>query len=78
MPNIAEQVINDVKEAQKKYNLAVLNEVSEKLLREQILDVGKPDHRIKELVRKCLKIITTLFSNFVIKRSITHIQTFPF
>lgn len=56
MPNVAEQVINDVKEAQRKYNLAVLNEVSEKLLREQIIDVGKPDHRIKELVREYLEV----------------------
>lgn len=51
---MTEQVINDVKEAQKKYNLAVLNEMTEKLLRDQILDIAKPDHRIKQLIRKCL------------------------
>lgn len=57
LPNVTEQVINDVKEAQRKYNLAVLNEATEKLLRDQILDIAKPEHRIKQLIRKFRKII---------------------
>lgn len=52
LPNVAEQVVNDVKEAQQKYSLNVFNDVSEKLLREQILDIARPEHRIRQLVGK--------------------------
>lgn len=52
LPNIAEQVVNDVKEAQVKYNLTVSDEPAAKALKEQVISIAKPDHRIKQLVCK--------------------------
>lgn len=54
MPNIAEQVINDAKEAQTKYKLPILNQNQEALLKQQILDTNKSDHKVKSIVSKCL------------------------
>lgn len=64
MPNVAEQVISDVKEAQVKYNLTVLDEPAAKALKEQVISIAKPDHRIKQLVCKLpSKICNTITSN---------------
>lgn len=54
LPNVAEQVINDVKEAQVKYNLSVLDETAAKALKEQVTNIATPEHRIKQLVCKFL------------------------
>lgn len=54
LPNIAEQVINDAKEAQTKYKLPILNQNQEALLKQQILDTNKSDHKVKSIVSKCL------------------------
>ena len=52
LANVAEQVINDVKEAQRKYQLVEMDEVSEAVLRQQILSVSDPSHKIRGLVRE--------------------------
>ena len=52
LANVAEQVINDVKEAQRKYQLVEMDEVSEAVLRQQILSVSDPNHKIRGLVRE--------------------------
>lgn len=51
LPNVADQVINDVREAQKKYQAKVMDDVSEAVLRQQILAISAPDHKIRSLVR---------------------------
>lgn len=53
LPNIIEQVVQDVNDTVQKTTVNKLNEDAEKLLRNQILDVGKADHRIRQLIRKC-------------------------
>ncbi|KAG5890790.1 hypothetical protein JTB14_007184 [Gonioctena quinquepunctata] len=55
LPNIAEQVINDLKEAQKKYELPVMNQAAEANLKKQIIDVGTPDHKVKSIVKQRVK-----------------------
>lgn len=52
LPNVAEQVITDVKEAQRKYELKELSDIEETLLRQQILQIGNSEHKIRTLVRK--------------------------
>lgn len=53
--NIAEQVINDVKEARKSYNLSQMGEDALHSLKEQILQIAKPDNRVKLLVHQRVK-----------------------
>ncbi|KAF2905642.1 hypothetical protein ILUMI_00532 [Ignelater luminosus] len=55
LSNVAEQVIKDVREAQEAHGLVELSEDSEKLLKEQIIEIAKPDHRIRQLVRQRIK-----------------------
>lgn len=50
LPNVAEQVVNDVKEAQVKYGLSVLDEPAAKALKEQVISIANQDHKIKQLV----------------------------
>lgn len=56
LPNVAEQVVNDLKEAQKKYELPEMFQAAEANLRQQILDVAKPDHKVKAIVSKYQKL----------------------
>ncbi|EFA01622.1 T-complex protein 11-like protein 1 [Tribolium castaneum] len=55
LPNVAEQVICDVKEAQKKYNFSGMNDVSETVLRQQIEQISNEEHKIRSLVRQRIK-----------------------
>ncbi|KDR14701.1 T-complex protein 11-like protein 1 [Zootermopsis nevadensis] len=51
MPNIAEQVIMEVAEGLETYGFKPLDSTSEKLLKGQIVEIVKDDHKIRELVR---------------------------
>lgn len=55
LSNIAEQVVQDVKESLEEHNFKPLSEEVEQLLRGQILEVGKVDHRIRSLIRVRLR-----------------------
>lgn len=52
LPNVVEQVINDVKNTQKSHKLMELNESTEKLMKQQILDIANPDHRVRVLIKQ--------------------------
>lgn len=52
LANIAEQVVQDVKTSVNQHNLKPFTVDVELLLRRQILDVNKPDNRIRSLIRK--------------------------
>ncbi|XP_045480301.1 T-complex protein 11-like protein 1 isoform X1 [Harmonia axyridis] len=52
LPNVAEQVVRDIKNEQIKHQFAPLSESAENASKQQILDVAKPDHRIKCLIRQ--------------------------
>ncbi|XP_044748423.1 T-complex protein 11-like protein 1 [Coccinella septempunctata] len=52
LPNVAEQVVQDIRNEQKKHQFAELNESSADALKQQILDVAKSDNRIKTLIRQ--------------------------
>ncbi|XP_018576855.1 T-complex protein 11-like protein 1 [Anoplophora glabripennis] len=55
LPNVAEQVVNDLKEAQQKYELPEMFQAAEANLKQQILDIGKPDHKVKAIVKQRVK-----------------------
>ncbi|CAG9823180.1 unnamed protein product [Phaedon cochleariae] len=55
LPNVAEQVMNDLKEAQKKHGLPEMFQAAEANLKQQILDVGKPDHKVRSIVKQRVK-----------------------
>ncbi|XP_076273545.1 T-complex protein 11-like protein 1 isoform X2 [Rhynchophorus ferrugineus] len=55
LPNVAEQVVNDVKEAQNKYDLQELTPAKENTFREVILDIGKEDNKIRSIVKQRVK-----------------------
>lgn len=44
--------MTDVKEAQNKYHLTELSEEAETLLKQQILQINSPDHKVRGLVRE--------------------------
>lgn len=54
LPNVAEQVVNDVKEAQQKYDLpaGASNEV---VLKDSIIAIGNEDHKVKTIVKQRVK-----------------------
>jgi hypothetical protein len=52
MPNVAEQVIKEVAEGLETHGFKPLDPASEKLLKGQIVDIVKEDHKIRQLVRK--------------------------
>ncbi|XP_028136942.1 T-complex protein 11-like protein 1 [Diabrotica virgifera virgifera] len=56
LPNISDQVLIDLKEAQKKYDLPQMPLAAESNIREQILDIGrKTDHKVKGIVQQRVK-----------------------
>lgn len=55
LSNVAIQVIKDVNETQEAHGLIELSEEAEKLLQVQIIDIAKPDHKIRQLVRQRVK-----------------------
>jgi hypothetical protein len=57
IPNVAEQVVKDVAEGLETYSFKSLDSTSEKLLKGQIMEIVKEDHKIRQLVRK----LTLLF-----------------
>jgi hypothetical protein len=52
MPNVAEQVVKEVAEGLQTYGFRPLDSAAEKLLKGQIMDIVKDDHKIRQLVRK--------------------------
>lgn len=62
LPNVAEQVIQDIKREQKKYQFALLSEAAEDALKQQILDISKSDHRIKCLISEFYIILAELMN----------------
>lgn len=52
MPNVAEQIIHDVKEAQTKYSSSVFEDSVAAALKEQVISIAQADHRVKQLVCK--------------------------
>lgn len=50
LPNVAEQVLLDLKEAQRKYELPDMFQAAEANLKQQILDIGKDEHKVKGIV----------------------------
>lgn len=54
LPNVADQVIKDIKEAKKSHSMAPLKEDSEKLIKQQIMEISKPDQKIRQLVSKLI------------------------
>ncbi|VEN61924.1 unnamed protein product [Callosobruchus maculatus] len=55
LPNVAEQVIIEVKEAQRKYDIPEIFQAAEANLKQLILDIGKPDHKVKTIVKQRVK-----------------------
>lgn len=51
MPNVAEQVIKEVAEGLETHGFKPLDSSSEKLLKGQIVEIVKEDHKIRQLVR---------------------------
>lgn len=52
LPNIAEQCLMDLKEAQKKYELPIMYQALEANIRQQIIDISAEDHKVKGIVSK--------------------------
>lgn len=50
LPNVAEQVVIELKQAQQKYDLPVMYQATEANLKQQIIDIGKPEHKVKEII----------------------------
>ncbi|XP_018333042.1 T-complex protein 11-like protein 1 [Agrilus planipennis] len=55
LPNIAIQIIKDVKQAQEKHGLPQITKEVEELLTNQIVDLTNPEHRIRQLVRQRIR-----------------------
>ncbi|PNF14068.1 T-complex protein 11-like protein 1 [Cryptotermes secundus] len=51
MPNVAEQVVKEVAEGLQTYGFRPLDAATEKLLKGQIMEIVKDDHKIRQLVR---------------------------
>jgi hypothetical protein len=69
MPNVAEQVVKDVAEGLQTYGFRPLDTAAEKLLKGQIIDIVKGDHKIRQLVRKLTSLffIASRFLQFIFK-----------
>jgi DNA-binding ferritin-like protein len=52
MTNVAEQVVKEVAEGLQTYGFRPLDSTAEKLLKGQIVEIVKDDHKIRQLVRK--------------------------
>jgi hypothetical protein len=61
MPNIAEQVVKDVAEGLQTYGFRPLDSAAENLLKGQIIEIVKDDHKIRQLVRKLTSFIVRCF-----------------
>lgn len=55
LPNVAEQVVSDVKVAQQKYDLVVFTPALESSFKGIIQEIGKEDHKVREIVRSRVK-----------------------
>jgi hypothetical protein len=67
MPNVAEQVVKDVAEGLQTYGFRPLDPAAEKLLKGQIIEIVKDDHKIRQLVRKLTSLlsISSRFLQFI-------------
>lgn len=52
LPNVAEQCLGDLKEAQKKFELPIMYQATEANIRQQIIDIAANDHKVKGIVSK--------------------------
>jgi DNA-binding ferritin-like protein len=64
MPNVAEQVVKEVAEGLKTYGFRPLDSTAEKLLKGQIMEIVKDNHKIRQLVRK---LTSSRFLQFIFK-----------
>ncbi|XP_022906306.1 T-complex protein 11-like protein 1 [Onthophagus taurus] len=55
LQNVAEQVISDIKEAQKNHDFLEIGDNAAHVLKDQIVLISKPDNRIKQLVKQRVK-----------------------
>ncbi|CAG9762308.1 unnamed protein product [Ceutorhynchus assimilis] len=55
LPNVAEQVLSDLKEAQQKYDLSGTSPENEAALKALIIDIAKEDHKIRGIVKQRVK-----------------------
>ncbi|ERL86574.1 hypothetical protein D910_03981 [Dendroctonus ponderosae] len=55
LPNIIEQVIKDVREAQQKYDLPQLGAAKESALKDLLMDIGREGHKVRGIVRQRIK-----------------------
>jgi len=64
MPNVAEQVIKEVAEGLETHGFKPLDSSSEKLLKGQIVEIVKEDHKIRQLVRKLTLLLLSVLRFF--------------
>lgn len=69
LPNVAEQMVNDVKEAQATYSLNLLDDSAAKALKEQIIGIASPEHRIKQLICKLKSLVCSPKNAILLKSS---------
>ncbi|XP_069682529.1 T-complex protein 11-like protein 1 isoform X2 [Periplaneta americana] len=55
LPNITEQVVKEVREGLERYEMKPLETSVEKMLRGQIMEIAREDHKIRHLVRMRVK-----------------------
>lgn len=55
-------MVNDLKSAQRKYEFAEMFQAAEANLKQQILDIGKPDHKVKAIVSKYGNVTRSILS----------------
>ncbi|ENN81297.1 hypothetical protein YQE_02301, partial [Dendroctonus ponderosae] len=55
LPNIIEQVIKDVREAQQKYDLPQSGAAKESALKDLLMDIGHEGHKVRGIVRQRIK-----------------------
>ncbi|KAL1506327.1 hypothetical protein ABEB36_005714 [Hypothenemus hampei] len=55
MPNVAEQVINDVRQAQQKHKFSTFDAATEEAFKKLIIDIGKEDHKVRNIVKQRVK-----------------------
>lgn len=69
MPNVAEQVAKEVAEGLQTYGFRPLESAAENLLKGQIIDIVKDNHKIKQLIRKltCLLSFVPIFPQYILK-----------
>ncbi|XP_050307825.1 T-complex protein 11-like protein 1 isoform X2 [Anthonomus grandis grandis] len=55
LPNVAEQVLSDVKQAQEKYDIHAIGPNNESALKELIINIGNEEHKVRGIVKQRIK-----------------------